>query len=78
MAGLVELADSDRQTLTGEAERLQHLADVVTVSRSPYRAYLDRVRRNGQRDCYGIRGAVCGRVAGDGTAHFISGRVRCN
>jgi DNA-binding transcriptional ArsR family regulator len=53
-AGLVELADGDRKTLTAEADRLQHLSDVVHAHpEAAYRAYQERRRAKGQRDGYG-------------------------
>jgi hypothetical protein len=53
-AGLVELADRDRRTLTAEAARRQHLCDVVQAHPEvAYRAYVARLRRDGQHDGYG-------------------------
>lgn len=52
-AGVVELADGARRTLTAEAARLEHFC--AAAQREPeaaYRAYLNRRRVDGQPDAY--------------------------
>jgi DNA-binding transcriptional ArsR family regulator len=78
-AGLVELADGDRKTLKAEAERLQHLADAVDAQPDvAYRAYLERLRRNGQRDRYGsaTRYAAAWRATARRIPHLRARQVR--
>ena len=77
-AGLVELEDVAGRTLTAEAERLQRrLADAVTAQPDvAYRAYLERLRRNGQRDRYGSATRYAASWRATARRVLISGCVR--
>jgi hypothetical protein len=56
-AGLVELEDDRRRTLTTEADRLRHLAEVVCANPdSAYQTYANRMRQQRLHDHYGSAG----------------------
>jgi len=56
-AGLVELADGAARTLTGEADQQRRWAEIAAAQpETAYRAYLDKMRQDGQPDRYGSAG----------------------
>jgi hypothetical protein len=74
LAGLVELADDARRTLTAEADRLERSAAVVHAQpEAAYRAYRERL--GAQHDVYGSasRYAACWHAAAGRLPHL---RVR--